>query len=169
MKLRYCLSFQCPIFLHITGGVWVVFIRHCLRVSGWCLEFVWELRRSEDVSIPNPLAKANNRYCPNKYPIMHIKRLCVGLGVSMVPEGVWMMPRLCLRVFGKASIPNLLGNRYIKLWYSDIAFSSSALYCIKLPMSWGVWIVSGSVWMGSEGVWRCINTKYFGKNLYRSC
>ena len=23
--------------------------------------------------------------------------------------------------------------------------------------------------MGSEGVWRCINTKYFGKNLYRSC
>ena len=24
-------------------------------------------------------------------------------------------------------------------------------------------------WMGSEGVWGCINTKYFGTNLYSSC
>ena len=149
MKLRYCLSFQCPIFLHITGGVWVVFIRHCLRVSGWCLEFVWELRRSEDVSIPNPLAKADNGYCPNKYPIMHIKRLCVGWGVSMVPEGVWMMPRLCLRVFGEASIPNLLGNRYIKLWYSDIAFFPVPCIAYKCLLCWGVWECL-------DGVWGCL-------------
>ena len=144
MKLRYCLSFQCPIFLHITGGVWVVFIRHCLRVSGWCLEFVWELRRSEDVSIPNPLAKANNRYCPNKYPIMHIKRLCVGWGVSMVPEGVWMMPRLCLR--GR--------HQYQTSWEIDIlSYDTQILPFLPVPciaykclLCWGVWECLDGVW-----------------------
>jgi len=38
----------------------------------------------------------------------------------------------------------------------------------KMPLYWGVWIVSGDVWMGSESVWGCIDTKSVGKNLYRS-
>ena len=29
----------------------------------------------------------------------------------------------------------------------------------KMPLSRGVWIVSGDVWMGSEGVWGCVNTE----------
>ena len=45
---------------------------------------------------------------------------------------------------------------------------SSALYCIKTPVSWGVWIVSERVWMRSEGAWVWINAKYF-ENLYRPC
>ena len=39
----------------------------------------------------------------------------------------------------------------------------------KNALSGGVQIVYGGVWMGYEGVWGCVHTKYFGKNLYRSC
>ena len=169
MKLRYYLIFQCPI-LHkapITGGVWVVSGGVCL-VSGMCLRTEQVSGCSNTKSIGKIWIRPYSDFALSSSTLYCIKTSISG-GVWMMSEGVWMMSRWCLRVSGEASIPNLLANKYNRPWYSDIAFSSSALYCIKMPMSWGVWIVSGSVWMGSEGVWRCINTKYFGKNLYRSC
>ena len=149
MKVRYCLSFQCPTFLHITGGVWVVFIRHCLRVSGWCLEFIWELRRSEDVSIPNPLAKANNRYCPNKYPIMHIKRLCVG----------WVS-RWCLRVSGWCldCVWGCLGrHQYQTSWEIDIlSYDTQILPFLPVPSIAYKCLLCWGVWECLDGVWGCL-------------
>ena len=157
MKIRYGLFFQWPI-LHKTplaGGVWVV-SGGVWMVSGMYL-------RTEEVSgCSNPLAKfqiGHTRILP------FLPVLSMSGGVWMMSEGVWIMSRWCLRVSGEASIPNLLANKYIRPWYSDIAFSSSALYCIKMSMSWGVWIVSGSVWLGSGGVCGCINTKSVGKNV----
>ena len=54
----------------------------------------------------------------------------------------------CVRVSGDVSIPNPFARDYVR---SDIAFSSNALFYIKLPMSGGIWMVSGwflaGVWM----------------------
>ena len=46
----------------------------------------------------------------------------------------------CVRVSGDVSIPNPFARDYVR---SDIAFSSNALFYIKLPMSGGIWMVSG--------------------------
>ena len=48
----------------------------------------------------------------------------------MVSEGVW-------RVSGDASIPNVLAKNILDHDTRILLFSSSALYCIKMPMSWG--------------------------------
>ena len=60
----------------------------------------------------------------------------------------------CVRVSGDVSIPNPFARDYVR---SDIAFSSNALFYIKLPMSGGIWMVSGwcldGVWMVSGDVW----------------
>ena len=89
-------------------------------------------------------------------------------GVWMVSESVWMMSRLCLRVSEDASMPNLLAKIYIRPWYSDLACSSSVMYCIKTPMR-GVsgWCLRVSGWC-LDCVWGCINAKSVGKNLYQA-
>ena len=46
----------------------------------------------------------------------------------------------CVRVSGDVSIPNLFAKDYV---WSDITFSSNALLYVKLPISEGVWMVSG--------------------------
>ena len=46
----------------------------------------------------------------------------------------------CVRVSGDVSIPNPFARDYVR---SDIAFSSKALLYVKLPMSGGIWMVSG--------------------------
>ena len=63
-----------------------------------------------------------------------------------------MMFGLCMRVSGKASILNLLAKNILG-HDTQILLFPSALYCIKPPVSSGVWIVSGRVWTESEGVW----------------
>ena len=86
-------------------------------------------------------------------------------GVRMGSESVWG----CINSININSfnlIPNLVAKNYDRPWYSYIAFIT--LYCIKMHISWGVWIVSGGVCMGSEFVWGCINTNSVGKNVYRS-
>ena len=60
---------------------------------------------------------------------------------------------------GDVLIPNLLVKIYKTFASSDIACSSSALLCIKTPISGGVWMVSEGVWMVSECLWGYINTK----------
>ena len=56
---------------------------------------------------------------------MHIKRLCVGWGVSMVPVGVWMMPRLCLR--GR--------HQYQTSWEIDIlSYDTQILPFLPVPV-----------------------------------
>ena len=162
MKLRYYLFFQCPI-LHktpIAGCVWVVSGGVCW-VSGMCLRTEEVSGCSNTKSIGKIWIRPYSDIALSSSTLYCIKTSMSG-GVWMMYEGVWMMSRWCLRVSGEASIPNLLANKYIRPWYSDIAFSSSALYCIKISMSWGVWIVSGTIWMGSDGVLGCINTKYYG-------
>ena len=57
-------------------------------------------------------------------------------------------------VSGDVSIPNPFAKDYIS---SDIAFSSNTLLYVKLPMSGGVWMVSGwclwvSEWSHSDSV-----------------
>ena len=47
----------------------------------------------------------------------------------------------CARVSGDVSIPNPFAKDYVR---SDIAFSSNAFLYIKLLMSEGVWMLSGS-------------------------
>ena len=76
-------------------------------------------------------------------------------GVRMGSESVWG----CINSININSfnlIPNLVAKNYDRPWYSYIAFIT--LYCIKMHISWGVWIMSGGVCMGSEFVWGCINT-----------
>ena len=46
----------------------------------------------------------------------------------------------CVRVSGDVSIPNPFARDYVR---SDIAFSLNALFYIKLPISGGIWMVSG--------------------------
>ena len=48
----------------------------------------------------------------------------------------------CVRMSGDVSIPNPFAKDYVR---SDIVFSSNALLYVKLPMSEGVWMVSGGV------------------------
>ena len=55
--------------------------------------------------------------------------------------------------------------KQIILGHHTQIFYSGALYCIKMPMSRGVWIVSEGVWIEYECVWGCINTKSVGKNV----
>ena len=43
-----------------------------------------------------------------------------------------------------------IGKFSISSQYSNIALSPSTIYCIKTPMSGGVWMVSESVWMMSR-------------------
>ena len=47
----------------------------------------------------------------------------------------------CVRVSGYVLIPNLFAKDYV---WSDIIFSSNALLYVKLLMSEGVWMLSGS-------------------------
>ena len=57
----------------------------------------------------------------------------------------------CVRVSGDVLIPNPFAKDCIS---SDIAFSSNTLLYVKLPMSGGVWMVSG--WC-LDGVCGCLN------------
>ena len=145
MELRYCLFFQCPI-LHktpITGGVWVVSGRVCL-VSGMCLwteevsgcsntksiDKIW-IRPYLDIAL-----SSSTLYC--------IKCLCLGVS-GWCLDDVYMVSE-------EASIPNLLANKYIRSWCSYIAFSSSARYCIKMPVLGCL----NCVWECLDGVWGCL-------------
>ena len=151
MKLRYCLFFQSPI-LHkypITGGVWVVSGGVCL-VSGMCLR--WGLRRSQDVAIPNQLAKFEIGHTRISSTLCCIKTSMFG-SVWMVSEGVWMMSEWCLRVSGEASIPNLLAKKYIKSWYSDIAFF---FQCPVLYKNAYVLGCLNCVWECLDRFWGCL-------------
>jgi len=140
MKLRYCLFFQCPI-LHLC------FIKHLwLGVSEWCLDGVWMvsgmwneeiLGRTNTKSIGKfSISSQYSNIALSPSTIYCIKTPMSG-GVWMVSESVWMMSRLCLRVSEDASIPNLLAKIYIRPWYSNLAFSSSVMYCKRTPMSGG--------------------------------
>ena len=86
-------------------------------------------------------------------------------GVWMALEGVLMMSRWCLRVSGEASIPNLLAKTMLSYDTQILHFLSVRCIAQKCLMSWGVCIVSGSVLVRSDGVWKCINTKLVGKNV----
>ena len=124
----------------VSESVWMM-CRLCLRVS-------------EDASISNLLAKIYIRPWYSdlafSYSVMYCIKDTYVWGVWMVSESVWMMSRLCLRVSEDASMPNLLAKIYIRPWYSDLAFSSSVMYCVKNTYVWGVWMVSESVWMMSR-------------------
>ena len=143
MKLRHCLFFQCTI-LHktlITGGVRVV-SGGVSMVSGMWNEEIFGHTNTKSIgkiSISSDIALSPSTiYCI---------QISLSGGVWVVSESVWMMSRLCLRVSEDASIQNLLAEIYIRPWYSDIAFSSSVMYCIKTPMSGGC--------LG--GVWQCLD------------
>ena len=151
----------------VSESVWMM-CRLCLRVS-------------EDASISNLLAKIYIRPWYSdlafSYSVMYCIKDTYVWGVWMVSESVWMMSRLCLRVSEDASMPNLLAKIYIRPWFSDLACSSSVMYCIKTPMSGGCLggvcgclTVSGSYLRVSGrclGVYRChINWKQFNKSCY---
>ena len=80
-------------------------------------------------------------------------------GVCMGSEFVW------------GCINTMLVKMYIGYDSSDIAFSSSARYCvIKAYIGggvWGVWMVSG-ICLRTEEVSGCSNTKSISKNLIRA-
>ena len=88
-------------------------------------------------------------------------------GVWGCLDGVWMVSQGLWDVW--ISIP--FAKCYRRSWNSDIAFSSSALYCvIKTPIAggvWGVWMVSGMC-LRTEEVSGCSNTKSISKNLIRA-
>ena len=99
---------------------------------------------SWDVSIPNTFAKehiksyiasSSNTLMPSE------PQKCFCLGASGWCLGVtWWCLEVsgwCARVSGDVSIPNPFARDYVR---SDIAFSSNALFYIKLPMSGGIWI-----------------------------
>ena len=111
------------------------------------------------------------RYCRLfQCPVLH--KMPLSWGVWIVSGDVWMGSEGVWKYINSIDInsfnliPNLLAKKYDRPWHSDIAFIT--MYCIKMHMSGGVWIVSGGVWMGSEFVWGCINIKSVGKNVYRS-
>ena len=61
-------------------------------------------------------------------------------GVWIVPRDVWMGSE---GVWGCIATKSVGTNLYIGYASSDIAFSSSALPYAKMPISGGVWKVSG--------------------------
>ena len=119
--------------------------------------------------------------CPIYSALYYIKMplsgWCLGVsgwcldGVWMVSGGVWMVSGWCLRVSGMYGYQIPFAKCYRRSWNSDIAFSSSALYCvIKTPIAggvWGVWMVSGMC-LRTEEVSGCSNTKSISKNLIRA-
>ena len=70
---------------------------------------------------------------------------------------------------GSESVWGCINTKYVGkeiiLGHDTQIFYSGALYCIKMPMSRGVWIVSEGVWIEYECVWGCVNTKSVGKNV----
>ena len=105
----------------VSVGVWMVSGRS-LRVSG-------------NVLVPNLLANKLYRVKTLRYcllfrcPVLHRKAIAWGCldCVWGCLDGVW--------VSGDVLIPNLLVKIYKTFASSDIACSSSALLCIKTPMS----------------------------------
>ena len=91
----------------------------------------------------------------------------------MVSGGVWMVSGWGLRVSGNVlipgyqdiAIPNPLAN--FKLGHTRILPFLPVPSIAKTSMSGVVWMVSGGVWTGSDGVSQCIYTKFVGK-LYKS-
>ena len=122
-------------------------------MSAWCLECVWGLRRYQDVAIPNPLAKfeiGHTRILPF-LPVPYCIRMSMSWGVWIMSWGVCLVSGMCLRTEEVSGCSNTksIGKIWIRP-YSDIALSSSTLYCIKTSMSGGVWMVSEGVWMMSR-------------------
>ena len=87
---------------------------------------------------------------------------------------VWMVSRWYLRMSGWCV---RVCNKFIRSWYSGIAFSSHAIRCVQNAYVWGcqdgvqgymevVWIVSKGIWQMSGKVWYHINWKQL--NTYRN-
>ena len=88
---------------------------------------------------------------------MYFIKAPMSSGVLIVSGAVWMVSGWCLDPVWEWLVMYQYQicwqQNYIKSGYSYIAFYSGALYCIKRPMSGGVWIVSRGVWIVSGGVW----------------